>query len=186
MPAAQGWKLSRVARIFIDAEFKNLPWTGHGDLLWLGLADEAGRSWSAVNAEVDLDHASRFTLDVVVPKMSHDEPRLRRTELAAAVIAFCGEPDEFWAWCPTVDQLHAFGLTGSEALGAYRHYWDWDFQLVRSAVEPWPPNWPTRCHDLQDYALRARIELPPNPGAHHPRLDALWNLEVFKKAQASA
>ena len=67
-------------------ELKNLPWTGHGDLLGLGVADDAGRSWSASNDEPDLDDLSTFTLDVVVPRMSDDQPRLARTDRAAAVV----------------------------------------------------------------------------------------------------
>ena len=51
-------------RIFVDTEFTNLPWTG-SDLLWVGLADEHGNSWSAINAEVVIDDkVSDFSRDV--------------------------------------------------------------------------------------------------------------------------
>jgi hypothetical protein len=64
-------------RIFLDTEFTDLPWSGHSELLWVGLADQDGRSWSAVNAEVSTDaHFSEFVRDVVVPLIPADEPRL--------------------------------------------------------------------------------------------------------------
>ena len=168
-------------RIFLDTEFKNLPWTGHSELLWVGLADESGSSWSAINADVVVDeHASEFTQQVVVPRMSPDEPRLSTRELRAAIVDFCGEPDEIWAWCPTVEVLRdAFGL-GSEAQRAHEAYWDWDLRLLRGIVEPWSPNWPTNLSDLNAAARAVGVVPPSNRSAHHPRDDALWNLEVFR------
>lgn len=78
-----------VRRIFLDTEFKNLPWSGHSDLLWIGLADEEGRWRSAINADAEIDeHASEFTKTVVVPRMTADEPCLDRSQLDAAIRAF--------------------------------------------------------------------------------------------------
>ena len=52
-------------RIFLDTEFSDLPWSGHSELLWVGLADQDGRSWSAVSAEVSTEaHLSEFVRDV--------------------------------------------------------------------------------------------------------------------------
>ena len=173
-------------RIFIDAEFKNLPWSGHSEMLWVGLADDEGNCWSGINADVAVDvHASDFTRRVVMLRMPEDEPRLNRTELDAAIRDFCGSPDEFWAWCPSVETLAiAFDL-GEHAPAARELYWGWDLQLLRRVVDPWPASWPTQLHDLNEAARAAGIRLPPNNSGHHPRFDALWNRSVFRLLQAA-
>lgn len=173
-------------RIFIDTEFKNLPWSGYSEMLWVGLADDESNSWSAINADVAVDgHASDFTKSVVVPRMPDDEPRLHRTDLDAAIREFCGAPDEFWAWCPTVEDLaSAFDLP-DHAPSVRERYWDWDLQLLRRVVDPWPALWPTQLLDLNAAARAAGIRLPPNGAGHHPRFDALWNRSVFRLVQGA-
>lgn len=168
-------------RIFLDTEFTNLPWTGHSDLLWVGLADEAGNGWSAINAEVVVDEtASEFTRSVVVARMPNDEPRLSRDELAAGIIEFCQQPDEFWAWCPTVEILaDRFGL-GEDAPSVHARYWDWDLQLLEQLVSPWPPGWPTCLCDLNARVRELGLHPSPNDHPHHPGHDALWNRDVFQ------
>jgi hypothetical protein len=170
-----------VRRIFIDTEFTNLPWTGHSEMMWVGLADEAGNAWSAINSDVAIDdHASQFTRDVVVPQMTVDEPRLGGHALSEAIRRFCGDVDEFWAWCPTVEDLAAaFGLADA-ANDAHRRYWDWDLQLLQRTLAPWPDGWPIRLHDLHAAATAAGVTPPANTSAHHPRHDALWNVRVFE------
>lgn len=168
-------------RIFLDTEFKNLPWTGHSDLLWVGLADDAGNAWSAINADVEIDDtASEFTRTVVVPKMTRDEPRLSRSELAAAIAEFCGRPDEFWAWCPTVEMITTFFGLGEGGAAAHAAFWDWDLQLLKAIVRPWPEGWPTELCDLNRLVREAGVQPPKNESAHHPRDDALWNRMVFR------
>lgn len=168
-------------RIFVDTEFKNLPWTGHSDLLWVGLADDHGNSWSAINADVAIDEtASEFTRTVIVPRMTPDELRLSRAVLSAAVVEFCGQPDEFWAWCPTVDTLTTFFGLGEEGPAAYARFWDWDLQLLQRLVSPWPTGWPIELCDLNRRVREVGLEPPRNDSAHHPRHDALWNLRVFR------
>lgn len=168
-------------RIFLDTEFKNLPWSGHSAMLWVGLADEAGNAWSAINADVGLDdHVSQFTRDVVVPRTTADEPRLSAADLSEGIRQFCGAVEEFWAWCPTVGVLaSAFGL-GDGAGEAHHRYWDWDLQLLQRTVAPWPEGWPTRLNDLHAAARATGVTPPKNDSAHHPRDDALWNLRLFK------
>jgi len=171
-------------RIFLDTEFKNLPWTGHSDLLWVGLADEDGNSWSAINADVSIDKsASEFTRSVVVGRMTPDEPRLDSEALGRGVREFCGEVvHEFWAWCPTGETLASSFDLGESAPGMYERYWDWDLQLLRRVVDPWPPGWPQQLCDLNGLAREVGLVPPPNASAHHPREDALWDLQVFKLA----
>ncbi len=103
---------------------------------------------------------------------------MRRDELRGAIINFCGCPDEFWAWRPTADDLVSLDApTDAEPLHA--RLWDWDFQLLRKVVDPWPDAWPTSLCDLQALAARTGVALPENPSAHHPQHDALWNLRVL-------
>ena len=65
-------------RIFLDTEFTDLPWSEHSELLWVGLADEDGRSWSALSADVSTDtRFSQFVREVVVPLIPAHEPRLQ-------------------------------------------------------------------------------------------------------------
>ncbi len=167
-------------RIFLDTEFTDLPWSGHSELLWVGLADHDGHSWSAVNAEVSTEaHLSGFVRDFVVPLIPADEPRLERRELSTAIVEFCAEVDEFWAWCPTPTMLAEVFALGERAGSAYDRYWDWDFQLLKRAVDPWPEAWPQVLHDLHGVVRERCIEVPPNEHAHDPRSDALWNLHVW-------
>lgn len=178
--------IALMRRIFLDTEFKNLPWSGHSELLWVGLADEEGNSWSAINADVAIDdHASDFTRRVVAARMTPDEPRLPQDKLASAIQEFCGAPDEFWAWCPTVELLADFFGLGDEAPSAFARFWDWDLQLLRRVVTPWPAGWPTALLDLNALARQARVAPPRNDSAHHPRDDALWNREVYRLIEAS-
>lgn len=43
----------------------------------------------------------------------------------------------------------------------YAKYWDWDLQLLRSLVDPWPEVWPDGLHDLNAAAREAGVEVPP-------------------------
>lgn len=117
-------------------------------------------------------HFSDFVRDVVEPLIPADEPRLGCNDLARAIVEFCAGVDEFWAWCPTPELLsQAFGL-GEDAGRVFARYWDWDLQLLKRTVYPWPEGWPQELCDLHRAALDRRIEVPPNEYAHHPRSDA--------------
>ncbi|MEM9134562.1 MAG: hypothetical protein AAF962_02605 [Actinomycetota bacterium] len=173
-------------RIFLDTEFKNLPWTGHSELWWVGLVDDDGNEWSAVNAGVRIDDtASDFARTVVAPLISDDEPRLTARELGAGIVEFCGRPDEFWAWCPSVQDLEVAFALGPEGEQAHARYWDWDLQLVRTVVDPWPDGWPIGLCDLHEASIRAGIELPTNDLPHHPVHDARWNSEVHRRLRSA-
>jgi hypothetical protein len=167
-------------RIFLDTEFTDLPWSGHSELLWVGLADEDGASWSALSADVSAEaHLSEFVKTEVVPLIPDDEPRLERKELSSAIVEFCGDVDEFWAWCPAPELLSEVFALEEEPAKAYDRYWDWDLQLLKTVVDPWPEPWPLELHDLNRAVSGRHIEVPPNEHAHHPRADALWDLQVW-------
>lgn len=92
-------------RIFVDTEWTAPPWSVQSELMWIGLADETGRSWYGISSEADIDPSANEFVAGVFGLIAADEPRMTRRQLADAVQAFCGEVDEFWAWIPTVERF---------------------------------------------------------------------------------
>jgi hypothetical protein len=129
--------------------------------MWIGLADEEGRSWYGISSEVDIDPSTNDFISGVFRLITPDESRLTNKEIAAAVIDFCGNVDEFWAWIPTMERFAEWFGLGEEAAGLYAKHWDVDLQMVRSLVQPWPDGWPDRLLDLNAAAVEAGVEVPP-------------------------
>ena len=174
-------------RIFIDTEWTAPPWAPGAALLWVGLADEAGRSWYGISSDVDIAPAANPFIAGVFRLIRPDEPRLGRAQLAAAVQGFCGAVDEFWAWIPTVDSFAAFfGLAGAPAQALYARHHAVDLHMLRALVQPWPAAWPGRLHDLQAAAQQAGVAIPPRAPNHlHPQVHAEWNRALFARIQAA-
>ena len=171
-------------RIFLDTEWTRPPWSQPSELMWIGLADEEGRSWYGISSEVAIDPATNDFISGAFRLITPDEPRLTREQLAAAVIDFCGEVDEFWAWIPTRERFATFFGLGEEGAGLYAKYWDVDLQMVRSLVRPWPDGWPSRLLDLNAAAVEAGVEVPPRAVNHlHPRVHVEWNRKLFELIQ---
>ena len=168
-------------RIFVDTEWTAAPWSGQAELMWIGLADEAGHSWSAISADVELDPATNDFISGVWDYISPDDARSTTSQIAEGVREFCGDVDEFWAWIPTLESfVKWFGL-GTDAPGIYSRFWDWDLQMLRSLVDPWPTGWPDSLHDLNAAAVEAEIEIPPRRPNHlAPDVHAVWNRELFE------
>lgn len=172
------WMEHMTRRIFVDTEWTEPPWSAGSELLWIGLADEAGSAWSAVAAEVDL---GPLVNGQIVPLIPVDEPRLDRHELAAAVIEFCGDVDEFWAWIPTMESVAEWFGLGVEASDLYSRYWDVDLQQLQALVDPWPESWPNRLFDLNAAARESGVEIPDRRSDHlNPRVHAEWNCRLFE------
>jgi hypothetical protein len=149
--------------------------------MWIGLADEAGRSWYGISSEVDIDPASNGFISGAFKLITPDEPRLTTQELAAAITNFCGDVDEFWAWIPTLASFSEWFGLGEEAAAMYAKCWDWDLQMVQALVQPWPDGWPERLLDLNAAAVEAGVAVPPRAANHlHPRVHAEWNRELFE------
>ncbi len=90
--------------VVMDMEFVGLPWHENPDLLWVGLADDRGRTFSAVNADITIDRLTDWSRQNIRPRISDEEPRLERPALAERVREWVGEGvDEWWAWMPTRD-----------------------------------------------------------------------------------
>ena len=167
-------------RIFLDTEWTAAPWSPRSELMWIGLADEEGRSWYGISCEAEIDPSRNDFVSGVFRLITPDEPRLSRARLAAAVRDFCGEVDEFWAWIPTLERFAQFFGLGDEASELFERYRDVDHQMLRGLVKPWPAGWPTRLHDLNTAAAAAGVEIPPRAANYlHPRVHAEWNRQLF-------
>jgi len=173
-------------RIFVDTEWTAPPWSNRSELMWIGLADEEGRSWYGISSEVDIDPSTNEFISGVFRLITPDEPRISRRELAALVAGFCGDVDEFWAWIPTLEKFSAWSGLGEEAADIYAKCRDVDLQMIRSLVQPWPDTWPKRLLDLNAAAVEAGVEIPPRAVNHlHPRVHAEWNRELFELIRTS-
>lgn len=173
-------------RIFLDTEWTAPPWEPGCELMWVGLADEAGRSWYGISAEVLIDPASNPFVAGAFRLIAPDEPRLTRAQLAAAVLDFCGAVDEFWVWIPTLESFTAWSSLGEGAALAYAKSVDVDLRMLQALVVPWPAGWPTRARDLNAAAVAARVEIPARAPNHlHPRVHAEWNRELFRRISAA-
>lgn len=173
-------------RIFLDTEWTAPPWSEQSELMWIGLADEAGRSWYGISSEVDIDPATNDIISGAFKLISPDELRLTNKEIAAAVIDFCGDVDEFWAWIPTLASFSEWFGLGEEAATMYAKCWDWDLQMVQALVQPWPDGWPDRLLDLNAAAAEAGVAVPPRAANHlHPRVHTEWNRELFELIRQS-
>ena len=173
-------------RIFVDTEWTAPPWSNRSELMWIGLADEEGRSWYGISSEVDIDPSTNDFISGAFRLITAEEPRLSRRELAALVADFCGDVDEFWAWIPTLEKFSAWSGLGEEAADIYAKCRDVDLQMIRSLVQPWPDNWPKRLLDLNAAAVEAGVETPPRAVNHlHPRVHAEWNRELFELIRKS-
>ena len=172
-------------RIFVDTEWTAAPWAKESELMWIGLADEAGRSWYGISSEVEIDPAANDFISGAFRLITPDEPRLTRHELAAAVVDFCGDVDEFWAWIPTQESFAKWFELGEEAAELFAGYWDYDLQMLRSLVQPWPDGWPDHLMNLNTAATEAAVEPPPIAENHlHPRVHAEWNQELFRRIRS--
>lgn len=175
-----------VRRIFIDTEWTAVPWSGRCELMWIGLADEAGRSWHGISADAEIDPATNDFVAGAFRLVSPDEPRLARAQLAAAVVDFCGAMDECWAWIPSRAAFAAWFGLGDEADALFDRHRDVDLQMLRALVSPWPAGWPDRLHDLNAAAVAAGTTIPPRAANHlHPRVHAEWNRQLFSLTRAA-
>ena len=173
-------------RIFLDTEWTAAPWSDRSELMWVGLADEAGRTWYGISSEVEIDPSTNDFISGAFRLISPDEPRLSRARLAAAVIDFCGDVTEFWAWIPTLESFAAWFRLGDEASAVFEKSRDVDLRMLRGLVSPWPESWPDRLHDLNAAAAAAGVEIPPRAVNYlHPRVHAEWNRRLFELIRAS-
>jgi hypothetical protein len=173
-------------RIFVDTEWTAPPWSSRCELMWVGLADEAGHSWYGISSEVAIDPAGNSFVSGAFRLIAPDEPRLSRPQLAAAVVDFCGDVDEFWAWIPTLESFAQWSGLGDEAAGVFDRCRHVDLQMLQALVNPWPAGWPDRLHDLNAATAAAGVAIPQRAANHlHPRVHAEWNRQLFARIRAT-
>lgn len=173
-------------RVFVDTEWTAVPWSRAAELLWIGLADENGLSCCGLVSDAQIDPANEGYVSDLLQLVTPEVQRLTRIELAAAVEAFCGHVDEFWAWIPTPESFAAWSRLGESAFDTYRRCRHIDLQMLQSLVKPWPTNWPIGIHDLNVAAVAAGVQLPPRAVNHlHPRVHAEWNQQLFGLIRAA-
>lgn len=173
-------------RIFLDTEWTAPPWLEDSELMWIGLADEEGRSWYGISSEVEIDPSTNDFIAGAFRLIRPDEPRMSRAELAAAVVDFCGDVDEFWAWIPTLERFAEWFGLGDDAPEVFARCWNIDLRMIRALVHPWPSGWPNRLLNLNAAAAAAGVEIPRRAGNHlHPRVHVEWNRQLFERIRAS-
>lgn len=167
-------------RIVVDTEWTAVPWSASADLLWIGLADESGRSWCGLMSDTRVDPEYQQYVSDLLRLATPDVPRLTRAELANAVEAFCGSVDEFWAWVPTPESFATWSRLGDLAYETYQRCRDIDLQMLRSLIGTWPKGWPDDVHDLNAAAVASGVTPPERPPNFlHPRVHAEWNLKLL-------
>lgn len=167
-------------RIFVDTEWTAVPWSSGAELLWIGLADESGKSWFALSAEAKVLPGNEKYVSDLLQLITPEVPRLSRAELSSAVQRFCGHVGEFWAWIPTLESFANWSKLGDAASEVYQRCRDIDLRMLRTLVTPWPASWPAELHDLNAAAAAAGVQLPPRARNHlHPRVHSEWNQHLF-------
>jgi hypothetical protein len=173
-------------RIFLDTEWTAPPWSEHSELMWIGLADESGRSWYGISAEAKIDTSNNEFVAGVFGLIDPSESRMSRQELAEAVLDFCGEVDEFWAWIPTIERFAEWFHLGDEAAELFAKWWDIDIQMLQGLVKPWPHVWPRVLNNLNAAAIATGVDIPLRAANHlHPRVHAEWNRQLFERIRLS-
>ena len=171
-------------RIFLDTEWTAEPWSERCELMWVGLADEQGRVWSAISADADIEPERNPFIANVWKLISPDDPRSSLDDIAAGVVDFCADVDEFWAWIPSFESFVDWFGAQDDAREIYDRYRDWDLQVLRTLVDPWPATWPTRLCDLHAAAIDAGVELPPRRSNHlAPDVHVLWNRDLYERIE---
>ena len=72
-------------RILLDTEWTAPPWSDRSELMWIGLADDEGRSWYGISSEVEIDPSANDSVSGAFRLISPDEPRMSRAWLAASL-----------------------------------------------------------------------------------------------------
>ena len=67
-------------RIFVDTEWTAPPWSERAELMWIGLADEEGRSWYGISSEVNINPSTNDFISGAFRLITPDEPRMSRQQ----------------------------------------------------------------------------------------------------------
>ena len=147
-------------KIFFDTEFIEDGKTI--DLISIGLVNEIGETLYMISCEFDESRASDWVRENVLSKISSDEKRFTRKEIAEAVKRFAGESPEFWAdYCS----------------------YDWvSLCQVFGTMMDLPSNWPMFCREIRQVISEIDREMIPKQKMqeHHALNDAVHLFEIAK------
>jgi len=104
---------------FYDTEFMEYAEGGESEieLISLGIVDEAGREFYAINKDADLSKANAFVRENVLPHLPDrsDPAWMRPQEIAEKALAFLtpdNRPPHMWSWYGAYDYVVFCGLYG--------------------------------------------------------------------------
>lgn len=162
---------------FYDTEFMETGGRGKGEIqiISIGIVDEDGRTFYAINREADLSRANEFVAKEVIPKLppQTDPAWMCPEKIAHELLEFIlpdGRPPHLWTW-----------------YGCYDHVvmcWLWG-QMVDL-----PEGLPMFTRDLKpmlpffEAVCGAEIEAPPKPkDAHDALSDARWLQSYWRRVE---
>ena len=131
------------------------------DLISIGLVREDGHGLYIENAECDLSRASDWVKGNVIPHLVGERAQMSRADMRQAVVDFCGDSPEFWAYYADYDWVALCQLFGT--------------------MMDLPTGWPMFCLDLKQACfVRGNPRLPGKSCTeHHALSDAIWVWEAY-------
>jgi 3' exoribonuclease, RNase T-like len=151
-------------KVFLDTEFMELGHQRPIYLISIGLVDQDGREYYAIDESAPLHLASEWVKENVIPNLCWEFARDRAT-IAREILDFVGPgvTPEFWGWFADYD-------------------WVLFCQLFKTMLDL-PKDWPHLCMDLKQYWIHlGRPKMPEivNPKEHLAISDARWNKKVWE------
>lgn len=167
-------------RIYFDTEFIEDGKTI--ELLSLGAVREDGAQFYGVNTDADLDRASEWVKEHVIPHLQESFPvSAQYTPLRVHVGSRAGLANVFYSWA--LD-----GLARAEKLQFWGYFADYDWVLVcqlYGRMIDLPPRFPHFAYDLRQWLNENGFAdaRQPEDHPHHALLDARWVAEAHANYQ---
>jgi hypothetical protein len=148
--------------VFLDTEF--IEDGGRIDLVSIGLAfeDSPGPEYYAESSEANLDRATPWHREHVLPHLLGGAHRATRRKIRDELVGAMGPNPEIWAYYGASDWVALYQLFGT--------------------MMDLPEHWPRHCMDVKQYAVMlGNPKLPPKPpGFHRADTDAVWCRDAWK------
>ena len=146
---------------FFDTEF--IEYSGHLDLISIGVVCEDDRAYYAISKDCDLSKANEWVRAHVLPKLPVDASLWKsREQIKQDLLVFVKGGPEWWACYADYDWVCLCWLFG--------------------AMIDLPKGWPMYCRDVKQVADQAQVELPQmHPSVEHSALaDAWWTRGAYE------
>lgn len=155
-------------RIYLDTEFLEDGWTI--ELISIGLVREDGAElYLETEDAADLASGEDWLRENVLPHLRGGDHVVNKYKIRRAVLEFCGEAPEFWAYYADYDWVVLCRLFGR--------------------MIDLPQHWPRYCLDLKQELRRAPVghRLLAQSGTKHDALeDARWLRDAHAALDAAA